>query len=365
MNCDRAAEFLSALHDGEKIPREAAEHVGVCEACRARLRQYAEIGVELRRMASLEQVQVEDVPARRWESGQSTAARWWQKGWETMRIPRLAFALLLAVTIVLGCSLAVVKVRAHTAGAVLMLTAKSASGHTLRCALSLENKSMDSCSSEQQGGATPGLYGFRIISRDGDRIELGVRAKEGPEVGRTVGDVDNLPETPYWLQPGGRLEINFPDSGSLTVTGELLDHMPPLLSISGNEQLDPNPNEIRFVDPVLLRGKEVACDLWGVNVFSAPKDKGVELFVPNDGRYEISLLPLQGAVEGKVDQSRVTFKLEGLPYTILTGAPVARGEKIWILHLPSDKATDEQMGGHAFAAAGIDMNPYLKAPMQK
>jgi hypothetical protein len=53
MNCGEAAEFVSTFCDGETIPRAAAEHIGECKACHAQLREYAEIGAELRRVASL------------------------------------------------------------------------------------------------------------------------------------------------------------------------------------------------------------------------------------------------------------------------------------------------------------------------
>jgi negative regulator of sigma E activity len=53
MTCQDAVDFVSALCDGERIPREAAEHIGQCDDCRARLQDYAILGAELRRTASL------------------------------------------------------------------------------------------------------------------------------------------------------------------------------------------------------------------------------------------------------------------------------------------------------------------------
>jgi predicted anti-sigma-YlaC factor YlaD len=52
MRCEDAEEFVSALCDGERIPREAAEHIGECEKCRTWLQDYAMLGAELRRTAS-------------------------------------------------------------------------------------------------------------------------------------------------------------------------------------------------------------------------------------------------------------------------------------------------------------------------
>ena len=64
MICIEAAEFVSALCDGEIIPPAAAEHIGACTACQALLRDYLDLGAELRRTASLEQSA--PVPARAW-----------------------------------------------------------------------------------------------------------------------------------------------------------------------------------------------------------------------------------------------------------------------------------------------------------
>src|SRR5580700_6448924 len=177
MNCDEAAEFASALSDGETIPREAAKHVGECARCRARLLEYAEMGAELRRLSSLQLTDEEKAP--RWQKTQSATPNLWRKGSSTVRMPTAAFALMLVAIIALASSLTIVKVRAHSHGVVLMLTAETASGRTVRCALSFDDRRLDSCASEQIVTGVRELYGFRIISRDGDRIELGVRAKRG------------------------------------------------------------------------------------------------------------------------------------------------------------------------------------------
>ncbi len=65
MTCEEAAEFVSALCDYETIPQAAAGHIGACASCQARLKEYIEIGVELRRVASLESL--EEARPRAWE----------------------------------------------------------------------------------------------------------------------------------------------------------------------------------------------------------------------------------------------------------------------------------------------------------
>jgi hypothetical protein len=137
MKCEEAAELVSALCDGETIPRSAAMHIGECEVCHGRLKEYAELGAELRRVASLERR--EEVKVRNWEKSERAAPSWWWKGWETMRIPKFVFAMLLVTIVVLGSGLAVVKALAHPQGKVLMLVAQRPDGITVRCSLSLED----------------------------------------------------------------------------------------------------------------------------------------------------------------------------------------------------------------------------------
>ena len=52
MNCQEVQPRISALHDGESVSREVADHIRSCSACRARLEDYARMGVELRLLAS-------------------------------------------------------------------------------------------------------------------------------------------------------------------------------------------------------------------------------------------------------------------------------------------------------------------------
>jgi hypothetical protein len=354
MNCDEAAESVFALSDGETISREAAKHIGECAACRARLLEYAEIGAELRRLSSLQLTEEEKAP--RWQKTQSVTPNWWRKGSSTVRIPTFAFAMMLVAIIALASSLMIVKVRAHSHGEMLMLTGETASGRTVRCALSFDDKKLDSCASEEIVTGVRELYEFRIISRNEDGIELGVRAKRGSDVPSPVNDVDQLPETRYRFQPGEKLHVDVQGSAPMVVSGELLDHLPPLLAVSG-EQLDPGPGELRFVDPVLLRGKEVLHDFQGLTVSGTAKGGGIELYAPQDGRYEISLSPLRGAAEGRVNGSRISFELNGQPHEVLTGAPVARPGRVWILYLPNDESASADYD-RGFAAY-VPMTQYL------
>lgn len=339
MKCAQTTEFISALCDGETIPRAAAEHIGQCEVCRDRLKDYSEFGAELRRVASLESM--DETQVRNWGKTERTVQSWWSRGWEAMRIPRLVFASLLLVIVVLSSTLAILKARAQTEGAVLMLTAKTADGGTTRCALSLDHKNSASCTWMTVDRA----YGLGVLATNGGRVELGVRTGVTAEFTSASGlfrreDFEKLPAKQYWFQPGETLEVDIPDAGTMVVTGELMDHMP-ALALSPSEQMDPKPDELRFVSPVLLSGTEVVCDLQGATAIVTKKGHGIELYAPGEGLFHISLSPLQGAVEGRITVSRVSFQLDGQSYKFLLAAPVARGEHIWILRDASYKPSGE------------------------
>src|SRR5215469_6179975 len=162
MKCEEAAEFLSRLCDGQAIPRAVAEHIRACDVCRARLNVYLGIGAELRRVASLESKG--EVRAGDWERAERARPSWWSKGWESMRIPRFVFALLLMAVVALGSSLVIVKAHARNQGTVLMLTAKPPSEGAIHCALSVADLKLAACESF---GPQHSL-GFRIISVNGD-----------------------------------------------------------------------------------------------------------------------------------------------------------------------------------------------------
>lgn len=175
-------------------------------------------------------------------------------------------------------------------------------------------------------------YGFRLLAEDNDRVQIGLRMGFAADVGSlTRENVDKLPEKQYWFRPGEKLEIDVPGTGPMVITGELMDHMPALIANDPSEQLDPKTDELRFVSPVLLRGKTVVFDFQGASAITDRKQGEIEFYAPGEGLFHISLSPLSGAAEGRITTSRVSVVLEGQSYVFLLAAPVARGEHIWIL----------------------------------
>jgi hypothetical protein len=345
MKCDEVAEFVSALCDGEIIPRAAAEHIGACVRCQALMREYAAMGAELRRVASLEPEH--DVNPLTWEKRQGNLSTLWQKGWGMMRIPRFAFAVLVGAVLVLGSSLAMVKVGAHSEGSVLLLTVTRASGGTFQCAL--DQKEIPKARCAEIGKEKNNMVGYELalLAKDGNRAQLGVRTAVGPAGPFSTNDMGNTPQTTYSFEPGETLKLNIAGVGAAQVTGEWTDHVPAVLG--EHHDLDPEPNELRVISPLLLKGKQVVGDMEGGSSYSQ-SDSATEIYFPGSGKFLLSLSPMKGAVQSKVAFNRISFQWNGQEYVFLTGAPVARSDQqVWVLYEPNYKADDSE---HGFIGGG-------------
>jgi hypothetical protein len=331
MKCDEAAEFVSALCDGEMIPRAAAEHIGTCPMCRSLMREYMEMGAELRRVASLETG--ESAMPRVWSRPESLSAKWWKKGWGTMRIPRVAFATLIAAVAVLGSSLALVKVRAHSEGTVLVLKVMRPDAEPVACPLSTQDKNQAVCAFF---GATNGKnigYKIDLLGHEGSRVQLGVRTKTfgTPSGSFNLADIQSEPQKEVDFEPGETLKLDMPGTGALTVTGEWFDHMPAFIGTGTNREIDPQANELRMVMPLLLRDGMLVGDLEGASA-TAPDLAAVIVYIRGEGLFILSLTPVKGAVKADVNLSRITFNEDAHAYTFLTGVPVTRSNHLWVLH---------------------------------
>jgi hypothetical protein len=345
MKCEETAEFVSSLVDGERIPRAAAEHIGQCETCKTRLMEYAEMGAELRREASLAFLEPSLVGS--WKTGNQIKSNLWTKGWQTMRIPRFAFALLVVAIVGLTSGLIVVRVRAQTQGAVLMLNVKTADNKSVLCPLLIQSEHSAPCIFVQSAQSGLLVSGYRISAIDGGRVQLGVRTIFKPFVKgvlATVGstsDIDGLPETEYSFQPGETLKVEGEGSIPITITGQYTDHLP---TIAGENSIDPEPDIMRIVSPILLRNKKEVFDFEGFVNTNVEKGWGVDIYTPETGRYVLALSPMPGAVEGKLQQSRISFNVNGDSYVFLMAIPVARADKVWILHEPEFRPSQASPG---------------------
>ena len=345
MKCEDAAAFVSALHDGEKIPREAAEHLGACEECAGRLAAYSAIGAELRRIASLGEPT--DLKVRAWEEKKAVQSSWWRKGRESMSIPRFAFASMLAAIVLLSGGLVLVRARANTTGSVLWLAVKlPPDGKVFHSALETDGQ--------------PGSDGFahfcivpsggilstsvRFLHREGDRVELGVKARYENPAPHFSGSADDrlngIAEQNLWIEPGRNAEISVPGLGPIEFAGDFIDHKPPSF-FSPEDTVDPKADEFRIVSPVLIRDKEVVFNFGGA---SSMGSRGVSIYWPGEGRFVFSSSPFKDAVKGSAFESQIKFSIQGQEYVLLTAVPVTRATNVWIKHESSYKPSEHTPG---------------------
>ena len=345
MICTEAAEFVSALCDGEIIPPVAAEHIGTCPGCQAQLRDYLAMGVELRRTASLEQSA--SIPAHTpdhiWTRPQNPLKAFLQKGWGTMRIPRLAFAAMIAGIVALASTLAVVKVGANSNGTVVLLTTTGSNGRSHGLPL-VDAGQKPSCLRLVRNDRFADLaYRVRLLSREKAGLARDSYANllKGENLSSFTFDADSAAKVKeIWFEPGEQLKVDVADVGTLTLTGEWMDHMPILIGLHGQD-MSPGPGEIRFASPLLLKDKKLVGDLVGFSVESSARMIRIWaswMYIPGQGQFS----DFSGANEG-----RCCCRCFPQPH-LLPGrrpflgicdrrADYSRRSPIWVLHQPQFK----------------------------
>jgi hypothetical protein len=367
MKCNEVAEFISALYDGEKIPREAAEHLGACEECGGRLAAYSAIGAELRRVASLGEPR--GVRDRTWEDRETLPSSWWRKSRESMRIPRLVFASMLAAIFLLSGGLVLVRARPNSTGLVLWLAVKlPPNGEVLHMALATDGEPESDGFEHFSAIPTGGIFSIsvRFLRREGDRVELGVKTRyENPEPDFT-GDAEqrlkDIVQQSLWIEPGRNTEISVPGLGSIQFAGDFIDHKPPSF-FSLEDTVDPRANEFRIVSPVLIRGKQVVFNGVGASSMgNASPGTGVSIYWPGEGRFLFSPTPFKDAVEGSVFESQIKFSVDHQEYLLLTAVPATRATHVWVKHEPRYKPSEHNAGERddVSSLGGGDSNDFPK-----
>lgn len=365
MRCEDAEEFVSALCDGQRIPREAAEHIGECEKCRTWLQDYAMLGAELRRTASLnspkdiqasEHLLISAATLAKQAKEKRRLGVWWKKGAKAMRIPRFAFVLMLLLIVGLSSGLVVVRARSNAQGPVLLVTLRLPnSDSSWQCALSTRGDQKEGCAGVMDAKNRGMLeVGIRFLAMQGDRIALGIRRQflplspNGGSFTFSTADLENLPIQQYELEPGQKLQIEIEGLGKAELTGELLDHMP-VLPLAPHATLDPDQDELRMISPLLLRGREAIIDMDHGSATGTGKDGAVWIYAPDVGRLIVSAENFQGAVKGQVSQSRIDFEIGGKKYQLLAAAPITRAQEVWVQFDPNFQSSENPAGGIGWA----------------
>lgn len=357
MNCTVAAEFVSALCDGEIIPSDAAAHIGECEQCQARLREYSAMGVEMRRIASLEATP--PLEPRIWHRSENRLATLWQKGWESMRIPKFAFALLVIAVIALASSLAVNKVGAHSEGNVVLLHVDVGSEEPVTCPLSVVDKNSDVCLFYPTIKGRNLGYRIKLLDHDGNRVRIEIRAKDfGSAIGShsfSVSEMDNVAGQEYWFQPGEPLKIDMAEAAPLSITGEWMDHMP-VMPNQNNQAIDPGAGELRVTSPMLIRDNAVIGDLEGAMTTQTKPQAAAWLYFQHQGDFTISSTQMKDSLPAEVALNRISFKENGHSYVIVTAAPVVRGNHVWVLHRAGFRPAPPNSDGSFLGAVYLQKN---------
>lgn len=278
-----------------------------------------------------------------------------------MKIPRFAFISMVLLILGLSSGLVVVRARSNAQGPALMLTLKLPNSDSpWQCMLSTNgDPKTDSCNGLMQtndGGELEAEIQF--VSKQGDQITVDVRSQFFPAPGGVTFSSENvrkLPAQRYVLEPGQALNIEIPGLGQAELTSQVLDHMP-AFSFAPKETLDPAQDELRMISPLLLRGNQAIIDMKGSSALGTGKDGVVWIYKPGVGRLIVSVENFQSAVKGQVNQSRISFELDGAKYELLTGAPITRAQDVWVAFDPNFQPGNSPLGR---TVLGYSTLPYL------
>ena len=363
MECHDAVPFVSSLHDGEPVSSEAGEHIAGCPSCRERLREYAEIGTELRLLACTRQVesQEQQLPV----ALRTAQARWpWSRAWTgRILLPRFAVGLGVAIIVALSVGLGLVRAQSRGQWFRYQLSSPEMVGAGPKAFGSGQAGSRLTFLFTGANGAV-GAQIEVIEIRDGV-VRLGVRARRFSEqkanqpsvrVGENL-DVERALEgvrpQQYSYIPVETLAIPLDSGGELDLTGQVLAKEP------DETPLAPKADEIVLNQPALARGKELLSQgPVEVTASASGENPGAAMYVPGEGRFVMALHPFEGALKGEVRWSRGRFTLEGQEYLLFCASPITGGDQprpIWIYwdrsYLPSRAAGPGQDDSPSISSA--------------
>jgi hypothetical protein len=245
----------------------------------------------------------------------------------------------LLALVAVGAGWKMIRVGAQGTGSVVRLSVEmEGRSEPAICYLSVVDSSDGGCGF---GGKTS-VVGFRAAGRTADAVRLLVKttihtrpSEASVSMSDTDAGVEQQSSREMLLVPGEPLKIQVEGMGTVTVRAEWLDHRPPWLATQGN--IDPGPTQLRISNPFLLKDDARISDITANASVGNGLEHGVAIVFPNAGRYVLSLTPIKDAVEGNIKENRIDFEYNGAKYVLLTGAPIARQEKAWVLVQPNYK----------------------------
>ena len=337
MNCMEAELHVSALHDGEQAPREASEHIAGCAACRQRLAAYAEIGAELRLLASVDE---EASRERAAAPEPAPALRKWQARWlKTVRVPRIAVA---------GACAAVVALSAFSAG--LVYTHAQSGTPSFQYVVTAEGEPQGRYETHWvHAGSRQEVFfsnGERAIAanigveeiRNGV-AQLKVRARSYPgAVDRRTAEwqLEDAPVREYTYVPLETLRLPVDGGGGvLAMTGAIADEGGNLEKPLAQHSVETEEGQLMLMSPALLRGNKALANVRGGAGTGALKEPAIVVYAPEEGMFLFAVQPFEGATACRVILGRAECQLDGAAYTLFSARPITGGEnpKIWALRI--------------------------------
>ena len=247
MNCEDARELVSVLYDGERVSAECAQHVDGCVDCRESLRSYAQIGAELRLLAS-RATSDSAMPSGMLQKIRSTRRR--------IRVPRFAVGLAAGLALALTPSW-------------MMLHAQQNNRLWFQFVAAQGNGSLPIRDVVKAGGGQDTIWGsdsshivgvrVAVSSIDANSVKLGVRARRYTATNadqiHVKQDMPDFSGHTYTYVPGEALRIPIEGGGTLVLKGDVLDHQPKF--IFGGIPVEPQADELVLSSPALISGKSV------------------------------------------------------------------------------------------------------------
>ncbi len=350
MNCQEVQPFVSALHDGESVSREAADHIRNCSECRARLEDYTRMGVELRLLATSAPEEaprpLPDLPAR--------GRRWRRTLTARVLVPR--FALGLGVLAIVGLSVGLGWTRAQSGGLWFQFDVSNPETQVpsrpfvgitkVGGWIQADNPWYEFLSSADPHQKIAVYVKAQEIQNDVVRLKARARVFE-PVPGSEEDKLANYqggvfsPEAmdrvfantiarEFDYVPGQTLEIPVEGGAKILLKGEVFRLRPSFSAESF--PVAPKPNEIVLSKAALVRGSEFLGEVQGSGAAQA-SNSAFGICVPPLGAFVFALKPFEGAIQGVVEFGEARFKMDGYEYTLFSATPITGGKQpreIWV-----------------------------------
>lgn len=165
-------------------------------------------------------------------------------------------------------------------------------------------------------------------------VKLAVRAKRYSKGDTRMFDpkkqLGDLSKRTVEYVPGEPLQIPVEGGGTLVLKGYVADHQP---KFAWHMPVELNPNQIVLTTPVLISGNQVLAEYGSGVGIAEGEGEGLEIGVRGLGALAIGVRQFPGAVQGEANWGRLTFQLNGINYTLLSGSPITGGSQprtVWI-----------------------------------